>query len=191
MAETATRSLLGVYLGPNAAQRVINGQFKRGTGESMHAIIWYCDLRGFTALSEQHSAVKLVSVLDHYFECISATIEAAGGEILTFIGDAVLALLQRQSEDMPELTLHAGIALHLGDMLYGNVGGSSRLDFTVIGAAVNEVTRVEGLCKSSYPLLITKEFSQYIKSHELASIGMRKLKGVNNPHEIFTLKQLL
>ncbi len=102
-----------------------------------------------------------------------------------------LALLHKQDQKEPGLTLNAGIALHIGKMLYGNVGGSSRLDFTVIGAAVNEVTRVEGLCKSSYPLLVTKAFSQHIKSHELASIGMQKLKGVNDPHEIFTLKQFI
>jgi len=217
MAEMAIQSLLGVYLGNNAAQRVISGEFKRGTGERIHAIIWVCDLRGFTALSEQLNAAELVHVLDQYFECMAKPIEAAGGEILKFIGDAVLAIfpLSNQHEEACEAVLHAatqaldnlqqwnqnntqisqvelkaGIALHIGEVLYGNVGGSSRLDFTVIGSAVNEVSRVEGLCKSTAPLLATQDFAQYIHQTPMQSIGKYSLRGVQKEHEIFTLKNM-
>jgi len=190
IAETATQSLLSVYLGSNAAQRVMNGQFKRGTGESIHAVIWYCDLRDFTVLGGERSAEELVYILDNFFECIATPIEHAGGEILKFIGDAVLAIfplndnkkpscdhvldaaqqaldnLQTWSSEDVDKTrpkLKAGIALHIGEMLYGNIGGSSRLDFTVIGSAVNEAARIEGLCKTTFPLLTSESFAQTIR----------------------------
>lgn len=214
MSEIATRSLLSVYLGDNAAQRVLKGQFKRGTGEKINAIIWFCDLRGFTALGDALNAEDLVHILDQYFECIADPIEKSGGEILKFIGDAILAIFplneppqkacsealiaarqalenlknwssQKTDKDRP--VLEAGISLHIGEVLYGNIGGSSRLDFTVIGSAVNEASRVESLCKSTYPLLTTKEFEKYVNKGELVSIGIKELRGVHKKHEIFTL----
>ena len=218
MAEFATKSLLGVYLGENAAQRVINGQFKRGTGESINAIIWYCDLRGFTTLSEQYSPTSLVNILDQYFECMASAIETSGGEILKFIGDAVLAVFplteplsqccekalvaaetalinlsiwSKEQQQYSALTLQAGVALHIGEMLYGNIGGSSRLDFTVIGSSVNEVTRLESLCKTNFPILASKVFAQHIRHEKMYSIGKKHLMGVQQDHEIFTLKKLI
>ncbi|PCI63034.1 MAG: hypothetical protein COB35_02265 [Gammaproteobacteria bacterium] len=218
MAEFSTKSLLGVYLGENAAQRVINGQFKRGTGESINAIIWYCDLRGFTRLSEQYTSTALVNILDQYFECTASAIEASGGEILKFIGDAVLAVFpltdplsqccenaltaaetaldnlamwSKQQSQYPALTLQAGVALHIGEMLYGNIGGSSRLDFTVIGASVNEVTRLESLCKTNFPVLASEVFAQHISDEKMYSIGKRHLVGVQQEHEIFTLEKFI
>jgi len=218
MAEIATKSLLCVYLGDNAAQRVINGQFKRGTGENINAIIWYCDLRGFTALGEQHHPAELVEILDQYFEGVTSAIEEFGGEILKFIGDAVLAvfplgddlnvsceqalhaaekalanltLWSTNQNKYPDLTLDAGIALHIGEMLYGNIGGSSRLDFTVIGSTVNEVSRLEALCKDNYPILATIEFAQHLEPKRMTSIGLKTFNGVQKAHEIFTLQQLI
>lgn len=115
----ASRSLLEVYLGHNASRRVLTGDFKRGTGQSIHAAIWFCDLRGFTSLGDRTPPREFVRMLDRYFETVGHPIAENGGEILKFIGDA----------------------------LYGNIGARDRLDFTVIGAAVNEACRVESLCK--------------------------------------------
>ncbi|MDQ6968036.1 MAG: adenylate/guanylate cyclase domain-containing protein [Mariprofundaceae bacterium] len=218
MAEAATQSLLSVYLGSNAARRVMNGQFKRGTGEHIHAVIWYCDLRDFTVLGGERTAEELVHILDNFFECIATPIENAGGEILKFIGDAVLAIFPLNddknsscdhvldaaeqalsslqawsSEDVKPKRpqLEAGIALHIGDMVYGNIGGSSRLDFTVIGAAVNEAARIEGLCKTTFPLLTSESFAQNISPTRLKSIGKKKLRGVSKAHDIFTLSSFI
>jgi adenylate cyclase len=221
MADMATRSLLGVYLGKSAAQRVLEGEFKRGTGEPIDAVIWFCDLRGFTGMGDVLSSAQLIEVLDHYFECVSEPIEDAGGEILKFIGDAVLAIFpfdehqtnttkvcsnalkaaKQALENLKEksvflnyeeeLQLNAGIALHCGQVFFGNIGGSSRLDFTVIGAAVNEAARVESLCKDTYPILATKTFEKHLLDHSLVSIGHRQLRGVEERHQLFTLKKYI
>lgn len=217
MAEITTKSLLSVYLGANAANRVMQGQFIRGTGEPIHAVIWFCDLRDFTAIGDNRSPEKLVKELDHYFECMASPIEQQGGEILKFIGDAILAVfpydqnltesgakacsnaiaaaqsalenLEKHNQlSKSETTLKAGIALHVGEVLYGNIGGSSRLDFTVIGAAVNETSRVEALCKGLAPILVTKSFAQLLPPGMLVSVGTHSLRGIQDSHELFTLK---
>ncbi len=215
IAEMASRSLLSVYLGRNAAQRVMNGEFKRGTGEKINAVIWFCDMRGFTRLGDTHTPGALVEILDHYFECLAQPVEQAGGEILKFIGDAVLAVFPLG--DKPEVEcekalaaaetalqnlddwsgqeagrplLKAGIALHLGEVLYGNIGGSSRLDFTVIGSTVNEASRIESLCKLTHPILLTADVQQHLPGRALASIGEQDLRGVNRPLELFTLASM-
>jgi adenylate cyclase len=206
-----TRSLLEVYLGQNAATRVLNGAFKRGHGESIRAAIWFCDMRGFTALADRAPASEVVATLDRFFECVAGPIGARGGEILKFIGDAVLAIfpvqgdasgvcadalaaaedaltaIDRMNEDRdPKIGL--GIALHLGDVMYGNIGASNRLDFTVIGAAVNEVTRVESMCRPlGARLLLTSAFVYSWRGSTAQSLGKHVLKGVSEPQEIFTL----
>jgi adenylate cyclase len=217
-AKMASKSLLTVYLGENAAQRVIEGAFKRGTGEQINAIIWFCDLRGFAKLGETHSSEELVEILDQYFECIAAPIEEAGGEILKFIGDAILATfplteptkeacenaLVAAEQSLTNLTawsqqpvaqarpeLAAGIALHIGNVLFGNIGARSRLDFTVVGSAVNVASRLESLCKDTYPLLVTKDFQHHHGGDKLTSIGKKELKGINSEHEIFTLTSMV
>jgi len=214
MAEMATQSLLSVYLGANAAQRVMQGQFIRGTGEPIHAVIWFCDLRNFTAMGDRLSPQKLVEELDHYFECMATPIELHRGEILKFIGDAILAVFPyqpNQTDSGRQASFHAidaaksalnnlaeysqisgsnmeaGIALHVGEVLYGNIGGSSRLDFTVIGAAVNETARVESLCKGLAPILTTQSFAQLLPDIMLKSVGVHELRGVQKAHELFTI----
>lgn len=214
IAEAATHSLLSVYLGKNAAQRVMKGQFRRGTGQAINAVIWFCDLRDFTKLGDHCSASELVNILDQYFECVASPVEDCGGEVLKFIGDAVLAIFPLNKA--PEVvcrhafkaakialknleiwsskkhgrpTLKAGIALHIGEVLYGNIGGRSRLDFTVIGSAVNEASRIESLCKTISPLLATREFAQYLEKGEMISIGHQALRGVSNEIEVFALSE--
>lgn len=214
----ATRSLLEVYLGPNAARRVLAGAFKRGGGESIRAAIWFCDLRGFTELGDRLHVEEVVELLDRYFEHVAGPVNDAGGEVLKFIGDAMLAILpvddagpaepcararaaaeaalaglealnrELAAEGRP--CLGVGIALHLGEVMYGNIGARGRLDFTVIGAPVNEACRVESLCKPlGTPLLCTAAFAAAVPSAALVSLGAHALKGVRDPVEVFTLRR--
>ena len=158
----AARSLLRIYLGANAAERILAGQFRRATAQAIRAVIWYCDMRGFTALSDANPAAEVVKTLDAYFDCVASPIDDHGGEVLKFIGDAVLGIfpiedagpgepcrralaavddaranLARLNADRAtrgEPALGLGIALHAGEVMYGNIGAKNRLDFTVIGA---------------------------------------------------------
>lgn len=219
IAEQATRSLLRVYLGPNAAERVLEGQFRRGRGQEIRCVVWFCDLRGFTALGDRMPAPELVTLLDQHFERVAGAIEDAGGEILKFVGDAVLAVFP--CSDQPELAatraldaaraalqglatwseeqraagrpgLTMGVALHIGSVFYGNIGGRSRLDFTVIGSTVNEAARVESLCKEvGVPLLATRAFAEVAGLSRLVGVGDHSLRGVSKPQALYTLPELL
>jgi len=211
------RSLLDVYLGQNAAERVLGGAFKRGTGVRIRAAIWFCDLRGFTEMSDHAPADEVVAMLDRYFESVGGPIAEHGGEILKFIGDAVLAIFtvndggdagasaralaaatgavaamrklgaEQAAAGRPAMGL--GIALHFGEVMYGNIGARDRLDFTVIGAAVNEACRVESMCKPlALPLLATRDFLERVDDKTMfRSVGTHKLKGVAQEKELFTV----
>ncbi|HTE50050.1 MAG TPA: adenylate/guanylate cyclase domain-containing protein [Kofleriaceae bacterium] len=215
----ATSSLLQLYLGRNAARRVLAGNFKRGRGDNIEAAIWYCDLRGFTEVSEHHSPGQVVEVLDSYFECVANAIRDSGGEILKFIGDGVLAIFDFAESD-PETAckqaveaalaaldgverwnanrtrgddpLKMGVALHAGSVLHGNVGSRERLDFTVIGPAVNEVSRLEPLCRTiGVPLVMSHRFVELYSDSDLVGMGRFVLRGVREPQEVFSLRSLL
>lgn len=211
----ATSSLLQLYLGKNAARRVLDGAFKRGQGQSIHAAIWYCDLRGFTEFSDSHDPREVVTLLDRYFEAVAEPIHAAGGETLKFIGDAILAIFDFSQTDPWQATSNAltaarealvrvrnirtqagsnveiGIALHAGNVLYGNIGSRGRLDFTVIGAAVNEVCRLETLCKTiGVPIVLSQRFAEMCGAAEPVCLGRHTLKGVKEPQRVFTLDSI-
>lgn len=209
----AMRCLLEVYLGKNAAARVMAGKFKRGGGESMRAAIWTCDLRGFTKMADRLPAAEVVATLDRFFQRVAGPIDSYGGEVLKFIGDAVLAIFPIGTDDAEAVCRHAlaaaraalsgiaelnresgshplelGIALHVGEVMYGNIGARERLDFTVIGAAVNEVCRVESLCKSlGVPLLSTAAFVGMCPDPGWRSLGRHELRGVSEPQELYTV----
>lgn len=209
----ATSSLLTTYLGANAARRVLQGDFRRGEGHEISALIYYCDLRGFTALADARPPRDVVRLLDTYFDCVAGPVEERGGEVLKFIGDAVLAILpvgddgpaaaaalaleaaeasfgEMQARLGSEDALAFGIALHLGPVMYGNIGTRERLDFTVIGPAVNEASRVESLCKElGVPLLITDKVAAAAARDDLVSLGRHSLRGVREPRELFTLRR--
>jgi adenylate cyclase len=202
----SARRLLDVYLGQNAAERVLSGGFRRGFGQLLNSAIWYCDLRGFTALSDRLPTTEVVPLLDRYFETVAGPVVARGGEILKFIGDAMLAVFAAGPEGpreaceralaaaeasleavAPLRPLSIGIGLHVGEVMYGNIGASERLDFTVIGATVNEVCRVESLCKElSAPLLMTGRFAEQIGGRGCVPLGLHALKGVSEPQPVFT-----
>jgi len=210
--------LLEVYLGRNAGRRVLEGRVKRGDVESIAAALWYCDLRDFTTISEEMSPNDVVHLLNEYFDCMSGPVHGHGGEVLKFIGDGILAIFpikddldrdracttalkaaqesldalkvlneRRRAESKPPLEV--GIALHIGSVMYGNVGAADRLDFTVTGPAVNLVSRIESLCRDlGYALLTSDRFASPCGS-TLRSIGLHRLRGVAAPLEVFTLPE--
>jgi adenylate cyclase len=213
------RTLLRAYLGHNAARRILDGAFRRGTGETIRAAIWSCDMVGFTCLGESQGAAELVRDLDEYFECVAARVDARGGEVLKLIGDAVLGVFalgddgraacraaldaygdvvrnlgelnaRRTSEG--KVPFACGVGLHVGDVMYGNIGARSRLDFTVIGSPVNEATRVEAATRRlDASLLFTREFRDAagLADDEVQAFGEQALKGVEKARELYTLRR--
>ncbi len=206
-------TLLDTYVGHRAGERILEGQITRGSGATVQAAIWYCDLRGFTALSERLGRDALLACLNDYFDAMAGAVEANGGEILKFIGDAMLAIFPLEGEQAcrralqaaldarasmaaqnarrharGEETLGFGIALHTGEVMYGNIGSARRLDFTIIGPAVNLVTRLERLCQTlGRDLLISDRFACDCAGWDLQSLGRHGLAGIAQPVEVFTL----
>lgn len=206
-----TTTLLDTYVGRKAGERVLTGQIRRGSGETIRAAIWLSDLRGFTALSDRLPRDALLALLNGYFDCVGGAIDAAGGEILKFIGDAVLAIFPLGARydlavtaraalgaaenaraglgDLRKLpggeALDFGLALHVGDVMYGNIGTSQRLDFTVIGPAVNLTARLESLAASlGEPILISAEIAKAL-GDGAESVGRHPLKGMAASVEAF------
>jgi adenylate cyclase len=210
----ATRALLEVYLGKNAGDRVVRGEFRRGGGELIEAAIWFCDLREFTSFSDANDPAVVVATLNAYFERVAGAVMARGGEVLKFIGDAVLAIfpvagdagaacrrarlaaddalaalaeLNHERAAQGESRLDIGIALHVGQLMYGNVGARDRLDFTVISAAVNETCRLEALCKPlAASLTLSEAFVEAAGEGDVVDRGPQALKGVRTPLRVFT-----
>jgi adenylate cyclase len=214
MQRALTRHLLNIYLGPSAGPKVLAGQIRRGTGEELTAVLWSSDLRGFTTRSDRLPGQQMVAILNALFDAQANAIHMHGGEILKFIGDGLLAIfpidspalvsnaarnamaaamqgleaVHRLVDDpsmLGEPALRIVVALHRGTVIYGNVGASDRLDFTVIGPAVNLVSRVETVAKAlDEPIVVTDEFAQSY-SGPLRSLGIHQFRGVANPRELF------
>jgi adenylate cyclase len=210
--------LLQTYLGEETGRRVHAGAIERGSVESIHAVLWYADIRGFTAASDGMPGQAIIDLLDNVFETLTAALRSRGGEVLKFLGDGMLATLAFQQADRAKTCARAldaaaetmqglaafnavrvaagqtevavDLALHVGEVLYGNVGAADRLDFTVVGPAVNEVARIEALCEPlERALLISDEFAAALKDgdNRLVSLGHYHLRGVREPKEIFAL----
>ncbi len=217
-AKRMTGDLLAVYLGADAARRVLDGAIRRGTGQLIRAVLWHCDIKGFTALSDVTPAAELIALLDAYFEAMARPVEEKGGEVLKFIGDGVLAIFRTdQAGEAPAVAraleaavaalanldrlnlarqaagqqpLVTKIALHVGEMVYGNVGAADRLDFTVIGPAVNTVARVQALCgELAEPVLATRDFARLAPA-DMVSRGWHRLRGLAEATELFALVDL-
>lgn len=205
--------LLETYLGRFVGPRILAGQIHRGVGERMRAVILSSDLRGFTRLSDTLPGEEMIELLDDYFECITEPVHAGGGDVLKFVGDGLLAIFPCIDGDAPDAAaaamgaaraglerlanwndgaatarrpfVQAGIGLHLGEVIYGNVGAPDRLDFTAIGPAVNLATRLEGLTKRlERPLLCSRDFAQAYRGR-LVSLGFQPVRGLSQPEEIF------
>jgi adenylate cyclase len=208
--------LLGVYLGKNAARRVSSGEFQRGRGELIDAAIWFCDVRRFTERSDRTSPGRMIEILDGYFDAFAGAISDQGGEVLKFIGDAVLAIfplgsdargacrralaaveqafaaLARFNEQLAlrgDDPVEVGVALHRGSVMYGNIGARDRLDFTVISSAVNEASRLESLCKAlGTRLALSAAFVEAAELEGVSDLGEHALRGVQAPLRVFTVR---
>ena len=188
--ERLTRNIVYAYLGENAGERVMNGQIRLGDGENIRAVIWFSDLRNSTPLAEQLSREDYLALLNDYFDALAGAVMENGGEVLRFIGDAALAIFHiggdgysdsearrralqaasdaaeradacNEARSISGLTpFRYGIGLHVGDIMYGNIGVPSRVEFSVIGAAANEAARLEGLTKElGETVLVSSEFA--------------------------------
>ena len=213
-----TANLLDTYIGHIAGQRVLDGEVQRGHGQTIPAVLWYCDLRQSTVLSDSTARDEMIETLNDFFQCLADAVEEAGGEILKFIGDAMLAIfpLSRQANvanDECEVALAAaeqaicnvaelnkkraeagkpplshGIALHVGDVMFGNIGAEKRLDFTVIGPAVNTVERLEKLSSElNRSFVFSNDFANHI-NREIEDLGNHTLRGIEEPVKVFTLR---
>ncbi|HLZ05388.1 MAG TPA: adenylate/guanylate cyclase domain-containing protein [Bradyrhizobium sp.] len=206
---------LEAYLGRRSAARVMAAPLRRSVGETIQAALLYADLRGFTALSEANPPAVVIAALDAWFDRIAGAIHAFGGEVLKFIGDGILAIFPvagRTTRDACEAALRAasaaragmahldsersrqglpplpfGAALHLGEMLWGNIGAADRLDFTAIGSAVNLVSRLEGLCKPlGKTILVSGALAAEVET-PLIPLGTHELRGIVDACAVFTV----
>jgi adenylate cyclase len=201
-------SMLRTFLGDGPAEAVVAGAIRRGDRRQIEAAILFCDLRGFTMMSERLGEADLFAALDRYFEAVVEAVRGEGGDVLKFLGDGVLAIFPVQAsrtnayraaleavEGAAERLSGAAAAdgtplaftatLHVGQVAYGNIGSRDRLDFTVLGPAVNLVSRLEGLAKElARPVLCSAAFAEAVDA-PVASLGCFPLKGVAEPQEVF------
>ncbi|MFZ1151094.1 MAG: adenylate/guanylate cyclase domain-containing protein, partial [Xanthobacteraceae bacterium] len=207
-------NLLTTYIGKNAGERVLAGHIRRGDTEAIHAAIWLSDMRGFTTLADTLPPQDLVDLLNRYFDCQVPAIEEHGGEVLKFMGDGLLAIFPIGAEgDFPAIcasalaagkaardniaALHAaedgpalrfGLALHVGDVLFGNIGSGNRLDFTAIGPAVNLAARLEKLAgRLGRAILASEDFVDHCGDDDLQPVGRFAVAGFAAEQMVFGL----
>lgn len=211
-----TETLVTTYLGRDAGRRVLSGRIARGVADRIQAILWFSDLRGFTHVTDTTEPEQIIPFLNDYAEAIVSSIHDAGGDVLKLIGDGILAIFtaedtaracrcaleaertmrdrvgsinaERKRGNLP--TSSAYLALHIGEVFYGNIGSQDRLDFTVVGPAVNEVSRIAALCRSvERDVLVSSAFFSATSEKDratLVSIGRYALRGVTRSQELFT-----
>ncbi|NOJ40786.1 adenylate/guanylate cyclase domain-containing protein [Bradyrhizobium australiense] len=213
-ARATLSAALEAYLGRRSAARVLAGPLRREVGETIRAVLLYADLRGFTALSEAEPPAAVIDALGGWFDCIGGAVHAFGGEVLKFIGDGVLAIFPvgekpreacdaalravasakagmahldatRREQGLPPLSF--GVALHLGEVLWGNVGAADRLDFTAIGPAVNLVSRLEGLCRPLGRTVLISGAVAAETSATLIPLGTHALRGIESACAVHTV----
>ncbi|WP_210483775.1 adenylate/guanylate cyclase domain-containing protein [Microvirga antarctica] len=206
---------LSVYLGPQTGRRVLAGEIRRGEGERIAAAILNADLKGFTAMTEREDALEVVGWLNEHFEVIGDAVMSRGGEILKFMGDGLLAVfpvsepdarpcricgealeaaeealaanaaLNRRRSATGGPRLDADVVLHYGEVVYGNVGATRRLDFTVIGRAVNEASRMEALCDPlGVNLIASRAFAERC-ARPMIELGSFSLRGIAGERAIY------
>jgi adenylate cyclase len=213
---TAT-NLLDTYVGRQAGEQILAGRIRRGHVEAIHAAIWLSDMRGFTTRSERLPPQQLIDLLNRYFDCQVPAILNYGGEVLKFIGDGLLAIFPLESDgrnanevcrraltcareaesataalDPPQGANHDairfGLALHIGQVMYGNIGGGNRLDFTCIGPAVNLAARLEKRAAAlSRTIVASAEFAAHV-ADEFFPLGEFPVAGFAAPQQIFGLR---
>ncbi len=210
------QDLLAIYLGPDAGARVLSGAIQRGSLETIHAAILYFDLQGFTSLAQTLSGSSTIAMLNDYFGSVVAIVEEHGGNVLKFMGDGLLAIFsaadqedasrsavvvavairdrmagingRRRNQELPFTGF--SLALHAGEVMYGNIGGETRLDFTVIGPAVNAASRMLDMCRSlDRDLVMSADVARPVMAQrdDVVALGRHMLRGFPEPHELFTL----
>lgn len=218
IASRITKNISHTYLGEEAGEQVVKGTIKRGTGAPIEAVVWSSDMRGFSALSQNMNNRAIAALLDRYFSAMADAVIDHGGDVLKFIGDGMLAVfpltefetpqqaaraaakaarqalqtLDRTNDEMKTdggwVPLKAGIGLHLGEVFFGNIGSVKRLDFTVIGDAVNVASRIESCCKMlQRDLLFSSEIASLFDLNEVEPLGAHSLKGIEAPKLLFSL----
>lgn len=222
--EHSAEELLKAYVGERTAEQVLAGKTQRGEGEKIHAVIWLCDLRDSTRLSESMPLEDFLRTLNQFFDCTAGAVLAHGGEILSYIGDAVFAIfaisgtrrplreacfaeegacaaalaaardararvdaLNRDRQGRGARPLQFGLAIHVGDVMYGNLGVPGRMQFTVVGAAANQAARLAGMCKDLRRWVLVSSAFPSCFPGEMRSLGIHEMRGVEAPQEIFTL----
>jgi adenylate cyclase len=209
-------TLVETYLGRDAGRRVLQGRIARGVPERIEAVLWFSDLRGYTRISDTAAPGEIIPLLNEYTDAIISAIHEQGGDVLKLMGDGALAIFtvedrgracdaalaaavaarralavlnqRRAAESLPTTDMYLG--LHIGEVFYGNIGSKERLDFTVIGPAVNEVSRIAAMCRSvDQPLLVSSAFASELgeSRNRLVSVGRYALRGVGRPQDLFTL----
>jgi adenylate cyclase len=216
-ARDTLRAALDAYLGRRSAARVLSAPLRRNVGETIQAALLFADLRGFTALSENSPPPEVISALDAWFDRIAGAVHAFSGEVLKFVGDGVLAIFpvvggspraacdaalratsaaragmarldqEREQQGLPPLPF--GVALHLGEVFWGNIGAADRLDFTAIGPAVNLVSRLEGLCRPLEKTVLVSGALAAQTETPLIALGTHSLRGIASPCAVFTLPE--
>ncbi len=209
-----SRTLMETYLGRDAGQRVLSGRIVRGIAERIDAVVWFSDLRGFTRITDT-APEQVIPLLNDYSDVIVSAIHEHGGDVLKLIGDGTLAIFTAEDrmhacnaalsaaiaarQGVAELNKHRTahgkpvtemyLGLHVGKVFYGNVGSRERLDFTVLGPAVNEASRIAAMCRSvDQPILMSAAFANVADiKRRLVSVGRYALRGVSHPQELFTI----
>ncbi|MBR0858956.1 adenylate/guanylate cyclase domain-containing protein [Bradyrhizobium liaoningense] len=209
------RTLLETYVGSHAGELILAGATRRGTGATVRAAIMICDLRDFTKISDNWPRDDVIDLLNDYFDAMSEPIARHGGEILKFIGDGLLAIfplsqpnacanllravaearqamavLNDRNNATSRAPLNYGIGVHVGDVMYGNIGSTSRLDFTVIGPAVNMASRLEALTKQlGRNVLLSRAFAETVeREFALEHVGKYEVRGFSDPIELFAFQ---
>lgn len=212
--EYTVRNVLSAYLGEDAGRRVLEGQIRLGDVEHIPAVIWFSDLRDSTAMAERMTAETFLQAVNAYFGCAAGAVLEHGGQVLRFIGDAVLAVFPVATNESPTRAAHQalaasreasrrlaavnerraarseeqlafGLGLHVGELLYGNIGVPTRIEFSVIGSAANEVSRLESLTKEAgEPVLVSRAFTEAVDL-PWRKLGVYQLKGVGQGMEVF------
>ncbi|MFZ1429844.1 MAG: adenylate/guanylate cyclase domain-containing protein [Geminicoccaceae bacterium] len=210
-------TLVETYLGRDAGRRVLGGRIARGVAERISAVLWFSDLRGYTRISDRAPPDSIIPLLNDYADAIISSVHEAGGDVLKLIGDGILAIFhadeaatacgcaltaealarervaalnERRAATGLDVT-EAYLGLHIGEVFYGNIGSEDRLDFTVVGPAVNEVSRIAAMCRAvDRDVLLSSAFAAAATEADrarLVSVGRYALRGVGKPQELYTL----
>ena len=212
----SSKGLLRTYLGDGPSEAVWNGKIKRGERTTLDAVVMISDLRGFTALSEHAPEVDVFDALSGYFDLVVQAVEENGGDVLKFMGDGILSIftiateadraeqcrraanaaqsvltgltaLNRGRIEAQKPSLNIGIGINAGQVSYGNIGSPGRLDFTVLGGAVNVASRIEGLTKSIGHRVLATSAVADASPGLFAGCGLHEIRGVAHPIELFGL----